>query len=220
MIDLPFDSRFYSVTTRISRVPRLIADLENALRQFEEREPSIYGAGFDAKKHVLKLPHPNDLLPTTAQAIVSDIVHNLRSALDNLVFDLAARNQGHEVDNTQFVIANTRGDFKKQRRSRLKGLTDDQVRIIEQVQPYNGHDWLRLLADLSNADKHKYLPLIDNTAPISLTVTDDRVFVRKVLPEWRLVGQYRPVDTLWILYNNVRSVAKTLCPDDAVSVLW
>ena len=209
-----FDSNFIGVTARLARVPNQIARLNDALAEHAIREPAILAAGYDERdgEPTYRIPHPSTWLPQEAQAIVGEIVHNLRSALDNLVWLLAYRNCGHEVKQTQFLIVETRTDFDKQQPRRLKGLTNDQVDTIEKVQPYNGDDWLRLLADLSNPDKHRHLLLLENLAPMDIVFTESGVTIPPHPPKWVLMKKYDPIPTLEYLHRHVLRVARALAP--------
>ncbi len=125
----------------------------------------------------LTAPHTN-LLPE-ASAIVGDIVNNLRSALDYLVYELAKHNEGEEIRNTQFVITKCPKEFEGQKNTRLKGLTERQIAIIRNVQPFRGATWTELLVDISNPDKHRHLVSVDDDEFQILyrgSIRDDEIF--------------------------------------------
>ena len=122
-------------------------------------------------------PHEN-LLPQ-ASAIVGDAVNNLRSALDYLVYELANHNEGREIANTQFVVTKCPKAFERQKKTRLRGLTERQVGIIRKLQPFNGVQWTELLVDISNPDKHRHLVTVDDDEFQILlrgNIQDDEVF--------------------------------------------
>lgn len=103
--------------------------------------------------------------------IVGDLIHNLRSALDHLVWQLVLRDGQEPSYINQFPIFDDRDKFlqevkfrkKNPERSILYGITTDgdAWTIIETAQPYNctpvyASD-LRCIARLSNRDKHRTL---------------------------------------------------------------
>lgn len=111
-------------------------------------------------------------IPRRWSAIVGDAVHNLRSVLDHLAWQLGLLNlehRGKPSEKTAFVIANGPKKFEKEAKTRLASLHPDHVHHLESLQPYHGSQvydvWsvstylkpLAWLRDLSNIDKHKVL---------------------------------------------------------------
>lgn len=87
---------------------------------------------------------------------VGEVVNALRSALDYSVFVLAWRDSGTEQRFTQFPIVPTSHAFgKREIQRRLRGMSAPHIAAIEAVQPYNDVNWLAMLAELSNQQKHK-----------------------------------------------------------------
>jgi hypothetical protein len=96
--------------------------------------------------------------------IVGDVVHNLRSALDHLAWELANLNRPERGEDrvTKFPIASTPGEFKKRHvQLSMEHIHPDHREMIEEEQPYqpNGEENpshpLIWIADLSNRDKHQ-----------------------------------------------------------------
>ena len=72
-------------------------------------------------------------MPHEAQAIVREIIHDLRSALDNLIYEASRRNNNNvEVNMTQFVIADDEESYRSQQ-WRLRKLTDEEQSKIESI---------------------------------------------------------------------------------------
>lgn len=101
---------------------------------------------------------------------VGEIAYNLRAALDYLVYRLAMLDSGKTVDGTQFPIEDTVEGFQKRRSRFLRGVNEAHVAAIEELQPYKGADWTRLLRDLSNIDKHRTLHIIGYVSTGSVQV--------------------------------------------------
>jgi hypothetical protein len=111
--------------------------------------------------------------------LVGECIHNLRSALDNLVFALARlrhdppRNPGAIA----FPIYQDRSQFKKHGLSKLDQMSDSAAALIEQLQPFQRNrpevegtpetDALVRLQWLNNHDKHR-VPSVVLIAPLQL----------------------------------------------------
>jgi hypothetical protein len=139
-------------------------------------EANPYGLTIDASSDPLwrigRLEIPDAPL-TEWGVIVGDVAHNLRSALDHLVFQLAILNQEDpEGMNTQFPIFRKEDDYLavgnrgsrkgklSARDSHLWGVADADKAIIDGLQPFNAGDRahlhpLAILNQISNRDKHR-----------------------------------------------------------------
>jgi hypothetical protein len=108
------------------------------------------------------LPAPD----LTLSVIVGECLHNLRSALDHIVWQLVLANKQTPIKENQFPICETPFGFKSQiSRNRLRGVSVNAETLIENLQPYNTgkpdpqfHP-LWVLNQLMNIDKHRMLTL-------------------------------------------------------------
>jgi hypothetical protein len=111
--------------------------------------------------------------PEGLGVVVGDAIHNFRSALDHLWWQLAIRNlreepTDREAPDIQFPILSDpsfRGDPQKWTQHRyLRHVDHAHVSKIEAIQPYNQDDpdatSLAILADLSNVDKHRVVHVV------------------------------------------------------------
>lgn len=166
---------------RIDRADKHFQELEAILNSFcrtqedeffsqmdrvSEKIPLDMQAGIRTKaRRVLKVP--------IASAVVAgDIFHNLRAALDYLIYELACENFPRVPHNgTQFIVKDSKTDtkspsgrtirgFDSESRTRLKGLLPHQIKAVEKLQPYSGVTWTKTLRNLSNPDKHRNLNAI------------------------------------------------------------
>jgi len=103
--------------------------------------------------------------PLAISSIISDILHNLRSALDSLVFALGESHQGRALSSAErresgFPIANLIENFDPKK---IRSVSPAVVTEIERLQPYHRTDpethRLAVLRTLSNVDKHRALHL-------------------------------------------------------------
>jgi len=110
--------------------------------------------------------------------LAGECIHNIRSALDNLVFALARlRNDPPAApDKLQFPIHIDKAKFDKNGRNKLDQLTPEAANVVEMLQPFqrdgspgNGpeNDLLTLLQWLSNTDKHR-VPSVVLIAPTDI----------------------------------------------------
>lgn len=104
-----------------------------------------------------------DELPLDLGLIVADVVHSFRSALDQLIFELAFMDSdGREMEKTGFPASDTPGNYAGSHVQNvlLGGLTKTHKAMLKRCQPYRSQSPstphpLRLLHDLSNDDKHR-----------------------------------------------------------------
>jgi hypothetical protein len=121
----------------------------------------------------LNVPKPP---PLEISLLAGEMIYQMRSALDCLVFDLIKRNPNIATiapdweENCQFPMRvslpkNSTPPLNKSEFGRdLPGIADTPFAFIESVQPYYGvgatNNALRFLRYLSNIDKHRHLNLL------------------------------------------------------------
>lgn len=98
--------------------------------------------------------------------IAGEVIHDLRSALDHLVFELAGRPTATNIK-TQFPIFETEPGFDGRGvKQFLHGVPAEAVSLIRNEQPFKTRQDLKAklplwhIHQLSNADKHRTLNLI------------------------------------------------------------
>ncbi len=94
--------------------------------------------------------------------LIGDCVHNLRSALDYIAWELAGADPAD--GKTMFPIYLTRDGYRANFKKRIRRLPREAQTLIEQLQPYNTPDPPRstawTLQALDVADKHKLLTVV------------------------------------------------------------
>jgi hypothetical protein len=95
---------------------------------------------------------------------IGEFLHDLRSALDNLVWQLVLLNGEEPWDKNQFPIYNRNVPSRHRLDEMLRGVRPDHRTQIEDLQPCYGEHvhrqtkaGLAWLAILSNIDKHRFL---------------------------------------------------------------
>jgi hypothetical protein len=97
-------------------------------------------------------------------ALLGDFVHNLRSSLDHLVWQLVIANGGQPTSRNAFPIFPDARAFAGRRPGDLGGVADEPIRFIEGIQPFQPN-WsydarihpLWILHALDVTDKHRLL---------------------------------------------------------------
>ena len=157
---------------KVERAKEHLEALYNEINAFIDREPHAVIPHIDIDRATYRAylrvyETPDDL---RWGVLLGDFLHNARSALDHLVWQLVVLNGAKPGTNNQFPIA-TRGhrywcstkDGKPSLRDgMLRGVADEHRTLIDGLQPYRrgqgAHlDRLAILASLSNADKHRFV---------------------------------------------------------------
>ncbi|HTX38623.1 MAG TPA: hypothetical protein VME43_26535 [Bryobacteraceae bacterium] len=115
-------------------------------------------------------------IPPRFAALISEILHGYRAALDNLIWDLL-RQTGHTPRNPnaiEFPIFKARPATPEKRASfsrKIEGVGDRASAVIESLQPYNAvSQWqgpnhaLLILHDMNRFDKHRELTIVSTNS--------------------------------------------------------
>jgi hypothetical protein len=122
--------------------------------------------------------------PAELGLLIGDCLHNMRSALDNLVYDLAIAHRGVPLSKSiakksQFPIFKDRDQFLDKGMDQIRGIHPDAKTIIKGLQPYHrgekfAYHRLWMLRELSNSDKHRLLhPTLLRPQPVIAAFADD-----------------------------------------------
>jgi hypothetical protein len=155
-VDHPLDG----VQTKLDRAEEHLMLLGSEIDAFLESKPYVVEGQFEPETHEwVERIRVKSNPPAKLGVIVGDYVHNLRSALDHLAWQLVLLDGGTPGERTQFPITSTRREFDRQAK-RLGALTDRHLAGIESAQPYHAEDRLKehplnSLSYLSNIDKHR-----------------------------------------------------------------
>jgi hypothetical protein len=136
--------------------------------------------------------------PPDAGLYVGDAVHNLRTALDHLVCQLAiaARNPSACERETQFPIyIDDTPNNRKAMDRRIQSISGPAQTAIKALQPYQRRphdpaaDLLWMLSELDNIDKHRLLLVVNPKLAdiqLELRVGDDeaKVYTVSKNPQW------------------------------------
>lgn len=120
--------------------------------------------------------HDVNVPPTIdAGLLAGDLIHNLRSALDHLTWQLVLANGSTPTKQTSFPIAQSAANYRDMRAQRLAGASAEAKRRIDALEPY-GHGAgaaLWELHDLDVQDKHKLLlPTVSAATAVVVNALD------------------------------------------------
>jgi hypothetical protein len=93
-------------------------------------------------------------IPDRCRLLARDTAKSLREALDDLVRQLGRLDTGARRRRAPFPIDRSPQEFRRRRRTDLRGLSAAHVAAIERLQPYAGCDWTGPLARLTALDEH------------------------------------------------------------------
>jgi hypothetical protein len=126
-------------------------------------------------KVVMERDPPPDIALT-----LSDGVHQLRAALDNLVGVLRS---GGPTERTAFVLEPDPAKFEHRARVELDGLSGDHLAMIRRLQPFPDNPWRHLgdllvtLHNLARIDRHR--------APLLQVALPKPYYAEGTVLEWR-----------------------------------
>jgi hypothetical protein len=163
-----------SARLKILRASKHIEEIKSCIATYTAGNPYEVIPQPDGKE-ILTTGTP----PPELSVIAGEVLYQLRSALDHLAFDLVKLNPGNIslpadwTDKCEFPLFQTLkpgqqtplpyGSFTK-----LPGVSKEAHAVIEALQPYYrvgaANNYLRVLTNLSNIDKHRHLTLMRTRA--------------------------------------------------------
>ena len=144
---------------KVDRAKQHVLDLHSDIRIFLDSDPYTILVENDAKTgdEVYRV-QVNANPPLDWGVRLGEILHNLRSALDLLAWQLVVEGQAAPTSKTAFPISNTAKQFRSRGLRKVKGASDRSIRLVEALKPYQGgNDALWWLHKLSIEDKHHLL---------------------------------------------------------------
>ena len=156
---------------KVKRARKHLNELERKARAFLDRHPDHFTRQLDPNDLnyvIYKIP-PNPAPPPTLAPVLGDVVHNLRSALDHIAWNLALLNlegTGSEpFDLTAFPIITNTTDWSIDKFYRLvQDVLPEAIPDIIDLQPCHRRNpaehELAVLDALWNADKHRVNTII------------------------------------------------------------
>src|SRR5215217_1723251 len=150
------DQRITLIRTKIERAKKHFRDLEAARNRFINPYPDVITSDPDPDTgdsvfKVVNIRTPPDKLGL----IAGDVIHNLRSALDHLAYQLVLVNGREPTIRTGYPIFKTAKSYETDKAGKVKGMSDAAIHAIDATEPYGGGtDELYRLHTLDITDKH------------------------------------------------------------------
>lgn len=149
-----------SSLAKIGRAKEHLSSLQSEARQYLASEPYKIATRRDPEsRRLIYFMSEVRSTPPRLSAMIGDVIHNLRAALDHLAYQLVWVGGGKVPgSHVYFPIADSRELYREQRRKQLKGATPNAIAAVDALTPYRGsNDVLWKLHKLNNVDKHRVL---------------------------------------------------------------
>ena len=156
--------RLILIRVKIERAKKHLSDLVNLLREFRNQHLNVVGTQGDFKTGQRTHFHVDlSILPFEAIATAGDIIHNLRSSLDHLAYQLVVVGCGMEPSRRiEFPIAKDFSTYESEKVKKVEGMRELAIKYIDNSKPYKGgNQVLWRIHELDNIDKHRTLFTVD-----------------------------------------------------------
>jgi hypothetical protein len=151
------------VNLKVDRAREHIRELHSEIRRFHSRDPYSIVENLDPETgESVKTLRIRRRMPPRLAVIVGDVVHNLRSSLDHLAWQLVLANHEVPTRRTAFPISDTVAEFESRGLRKIQGVGHEAACLIKGLKPFKGgNDALWSLHQLNIIDKHRLLVTID-----------------------------------------------------------
>src|SRR5271157_1548995 len=153
--------RLILVSVKVHRAKKHLRDLESELASFGMKD--FYAVTTNADSQIAQTSHnlnKQRILTFDTLGLAGDVIHNLRSALDHLAYQLAWVGSGEEPRSRriEFPIAKDATTYERDKARKVEGMRPEVVKVIDALKPYKGgNDALWRIHELDNIDKHRIL---------------------------------------------------------------
>ena len=147
------------VKAKLDRSKAHLDDLENSIGKYFESTPFIIEkTEEEAKGDLVYLVRIIRSVPLEIASIAGDVVHNLRSALDHLIWQAVEFSGGSPTRSTCFPIHKDSVRIDEAIAEALKGANKSAISLVRHLRPCRGsNDILWKLHSLDIVDKHRLL---------------------------------------------------------------
>lgn len=141
---------------KLARAARHLDELKEAARRYLESHP--FQVVREGAVYSVKIVQT---VPPEWGAIVGDVVHNLRSALDLLAWQLVETGGGTPSKDTCFPVSLAGSTFEGNLQRALAGASTSGLRFVRRLKPYRGGNaTLVRLHAVDIVDKHRVILLV------------------------------------------------------------
>jgi hypothetical protein len=149
------------IAAKLDRAALHLESFREELQRFNKAHAGVIFGEIhkDGQTHVYRPTYVPDL-PDDWSCIVGDCLHNMRTALDHLAWQLVIASGHQPTPSTSFPIRNAPGSADI-----FPFITDGMRAEVDAVQPYHvgkqaNRQWLSILKQLDDIDKHRTLVVI------------------------------------------------------------
>jgi hypothetical protein len=187
---------------KLERAKKHLKDLETASERFFKTDPYEVRIQDNPQtgKREHKVVRAADV-PDELSIIAGDVIHNLRSALDHLIWQLVLVNGGKPDEmKTEFPVWWSKANFESGGPGNAKGVSKEALDILYALKPYKGgNDSLWLLHKLDIVDKYRLVLAV--AAAHQSVILDMDTAIRKHIEFTRpeeIEAALRPVEPIEI----------------------
>lgn len=168
---------------KLARADIHLNAIKTAIQEFVGPDPDLIPGEFDRSSHKYVFRAQRDSRsPTWISPAIGDCVHNLRAALDYLVWELVGGDGGGGGTSTEFPIFTDPLQYTREAPRKIRGVPQAAEAAFNALQPFYGAnsdpfhpDWrdpkrepLALLRELERWDKHRSLNLTEDQVSAEL----------------------------------------------------
>src|SRR5258708_2591931 len=157
---LKADDRIILIRVKIERAKKHLRDLAGELLIAKNVKTTVV-VGEDESGFRQGVPDKFITLPRMPFDVVvlaGEIIHNLRSALDHLAWQLVETAGNVPSSDTMFPILLSLDGYESSKIGKVKGMRPEAIKAIDRLKPYKGgNDELWRIHELDIIDKHRTL---------------------------------------------------------------
>lgn len=198
---------FESARIKLDRAKQIGTELDTSVDNYIKSVPTELETEANLRTRIgttkVRIKKP---VPPMIGAIVGDILHNLRSALDTLIYDVSRNHSDFQPNSTSFPIYGNRSGFERKAFTNGLRFSPQSIQLLVQdLQPWKeGHPWLWLLHMANIEDKHRLLtPVasivknIDIGLSIKHPSSDEMIKLPQIFLKPADKSQLRDGDPIW-----------------------
>ena len=154
-------SRLEGVYAKVEQAHSQLRSLETDIGKYCDQQHRMIVHRRESDRQIWVFRGETPRVPVEFSVRIGEIVHNLRSALDHLVWQLVIANGETPDRGNEYPIFREEHRYEIDCRRKLRGVGPHPKSMIRSYQPYQGHggigSQLWLLHIMSNHDKHRHL---------------------------------------------------------------
>lgn len=158
---------------KLVRAEHHLNQLDRAIRRYAASNPFAAVEEFDEQKRFHTFTFlPGAVPPPMIGVVAGDVIHNIRSALDHIAWQLALLRTAEPHTRTEFpILIEENGDSRRAFKDKTKWFPSEARDIAESMQPYHRGNAapdsaLGMLHLLSIEDKHRLVVRVVDSAYI------------------------------------------------------